>query len=33
MSNIVENKTFEEKMKDRIKDSIGDMISDSDLSK
>ena len=34
MSNaIVENKTFEEKMKDRIKESIGDLIGDEDLKK
>ena len=33
MNTIVENKTFEEKMKDRIKDSIGDLISDEDLTK
>ena len=33
MTNIVENKTFEEKMKDRIKESIGDLIGDDDLKK
>ena len=30
---IVESKTFEEKMKDRIKESIGDLIGDEDLKK
>lgn len=30
---IAENKTFEEKMKDRIKESIGDLIGDDDLKK
>lgn len=30
---IVENKTFEEKMKERIKESIGDLIGDDDLKK
>lgn len=33
MTSIVENKTFEERMKDRIKDSIGDLITDEDLTK
>ena len=33
MSAIIENKTFEERMKDRIKDSIGDLITDEDLTK
>jgi len=33
MNAITENKTFEERMKDRIKDSIGDLITDEDLTK
>lgn len=33
MTNIVENKNFEEKMKDRIKESIGDLITDEELKK
>jgi hypothetical protein len=33
MNDIVENKTFEQKMKDRVKESIGDLMSDEDLSK
>lgn len=33
MTAVVENKTFEEKMKDRIKESIGDLIGDEDLKK
>lgn len=33
MNAIVENKSFEEKMKDRIKESIGDLIGDDDLKK
>ena len=34
MSNeIVKQKTFEEKMKERIKDSIGELMSNEDLSK
>ena len=33
MNAIVENKSFEEKMKERIKDSIGDLISDEELKK
>ncbi len=33
MTNIVESKTFEQRMKERIRDSIGDLISDEDLTK
>ena len=33
MTDIVQNKTFEQRMKERIRDSIGDLISDEDLSK
>lgn len=33
MTDIVESKTFEQRMKERIKDSIGDLISDEDLTK
>lgn len=33
MNAITENRTFEEKMKDRIRDSIGDLLSDEDLKK
>lgn len=33
MTNIIENKNFEEKMKDRIKESIGDLITDEELKK
>ena len=33
MTDIVQSKTFEERMKERIRDSIGDLISDEDLSK
>lgn len=33
MASIVESRTFEEKMKDRIKESIGDLIGDEDLKK
>ena len=32
-TSIIENKTFEEKMKDRIKESIGDLIGDEDLKR
>ena len=32
MNAIVENKTFEERMKARIKDSMGDLITDEDLT-
>lgn len=33
MTDIVESKTFEQRMKERIRDSIGDLISDEDLTK
>lgn len=33
MTDIVQSKTFEERMKERIRDSIGDLISDEDLGK
>jgi hypothetical protein len=33
MTDIVQSKTFEQRMKERIRDSIGDLISDEDLSK
>lgn len=33
MTGIIQSKTFEERMKERIRDSIGDLISDEDLSK
>jgi hypothetical protein len=33
MNAIVENKSFQEKMQDRIRDSIGDLLSDEDLKK
>lgn len=33
MTAVVENKTFEEKMKARIKESIGDLIGDEDLKR
>lgn len=33
MNAIVENKTFEDKLKDRIRDSIGDLLSEDDLKK
>lgn len=33
MTEIVQSKTFEERMKERIRDSIGDLISDEDLGK
>lgn len=33
MNAIIENKSFQEKMNDRIRDSIGDLLSDEDLQK
>lgn len=32
-TNLTENKSFEDKLKDKIKDSIGNLITDEDLSK
>lgn len=33
MTEIVEQKSFQERMKDRIKDSIGELMTDDELSK
>lgn len=33
MKEITKNKTFEQKMMDKVKDSIGDLMSDEDLKK
>ena len=33
MKELTENKTFEQKMMDKVKDSIGDLMSDDDLKK
>jgi hypothetical protein len=33
MNDIVENKSFQEKMHDRIRESIGDLITDEELKK
>ena len=33
MNQLVENKTFERRMMDRVKESIGDLMSDDDLRK
>ena len=33
MNDMTTNKSFEDKLKDRIRDSIGELLSDEDLSR